>query len=394
MIYLHLANKDPFHMRGTKIQSLDLKSVLILTLTPVAALILIPYYEIFYGFSMIDWFWFSFFMISTGLSITAGYHRLWSHRAYKAKLPLKIFFMLFGAAALQNSIIKWSSDHRKHHRNVDDKKLDPYAATNGFWYSHFTWMLKKLPDKVDRIENVDDLKKDRVVAFQHKYYVALAIFMSVLLPMLIGATYNSVVSCLLLSGLLRLVLNHHFTFFINSLAHIWGSQKYSDENTARDNPILSLFTYGEGYHNYHHKYAGDYRNGVKWYDFDPSKWIIYMASKIGWAYDLKTIPKPVIEAAYATMQLKKVQNKLNKNKHYVKLAVDFEQRLEMQYKLLFDSIKEWAKAKQVFIQAQKDKLSSKQLIQLKSHYKKLKRKFKEERKMWRVMACSMERIIN
>ncbi|MDA0911777.1 MAG: acyl-CoA desaturase [Proteobacteria bacterium] len=370
---------------------LDMKSVLILTLTPIAALIFIPYYAVTYGFSLADWLWFAFFMIATGLSITAGYHRLWSHRAYKAKAPLKIFFMLFGAAALQNSIIKWSSDHRKHHRHVDDKELDPYAATKGFWYSHFTWMLRELPRKMSKIENVNDLEKDKIVAFQHKYYVPLAIFMCVLLPMLIGATYGSIGGCLLLAGLLRLVLNHHFTFFINSLAHVWGKQKYSDENTARDNPILSLVTYGEGYHNYHHKYAGDYRNGVKWYDFDPSKWIIFSASKIGWAYDLKTTPKPVIEAARASMQLKHAQNKL-KDKRYIKLVVDFEQRLETQYKLLFDSIKDWAKAKQACLQAKKDKLSSSQIIQLKEHYKELKRKFKTERKVWRVMAYSSAKL--
>lgn len=134
-------------MSNTKKQPIDLKSVLVLTLTPIAAVIFIPYYAITYGFSLADWLWFAFFMMATGLSITAGYHRLWSHRAYKANAVLKIFFMLFGAGALQNSIIKWSSDHRKHHRFVDDKEMDPYAATKGFWYSHFGWMLRELPKK-------------------------------------------------------------------------------------------------------------------------------------------------------------------------------------------------------------------------------------------------------
>jgi stearoyl-CoA desaturase (delta-9 desaturase) len=367
--------------------SMDLKSLIVLTLTPVVSIVFIPYYAVNYGFSLSDWLWFSFFMVSTGLSITAGYHRLWSHRAYKANSILKVFFMLFGAAALQNSIIKWSSDHRDHHRFVDNKELDPYAATKGFWYSHFTWMLRDSPNNCSRTENITDLKKDKIVMFQDRYYAIIAIFMCFGLPGIIGAVYGSIGGCLLLSGFLRLVLNHHFTFFINSLAHIWGKQLYSDETTARDNPILSLFTYGEGYHNFHHKYAGDYRNGVKWYDFDPSKWVIYLLSKIGCTYDMKTIPKPMIEAAKASMQLKYTQVNLDKKRsegHYVKGIIDSEaRRLELQYKTLFESIRAWAKASQECLKAQKEKQSPGRLIKLKARYKYLSREFKLERKIWK-----------
>ena len=375
-------------MRTAHKQPIDLKSVLVLTLTPLAAIIFIPYYAIFHGFIWMDWFWFGFFMIATGLSITMGYHRLWSHRAYKAHPILKIFFMLFGAAAIQNSIIKWSSDHRKHHRFVDDKIRDPYAATKGFWYSHITWMLRDLPTAVGKIEHVSDLEKDKIVSFQHRYYVPIAVFMCVILPMMIGATYGHIGGCLLLAGLLRLVLNHHFTFFINSLAHIWGKQRYSDENTAKDNPLLSLVTYGEGYHNFHHKYPGDYRNGIKWYDFDPSKWLVSLFSKLGLTYDLKSTPKPVIEAAKASMQLKHAQTKLNKKKsqqRYITAMLNLEKRLEEQYKIFFESIKAWSKAKQSCLQAKKNDISAQQLTQIKKHYKILKRRFKCERKTWRAI---------
>ena len=302
-------------MQKTYQQSIDFKSLLVLILTPLITIIFVPYYAILYGFIWIDWLWFIFFMIATGLSITMGYHRLWSHRAYKAHFSIKIFFILFGAAALQSSIIKWSSDHRKHHQFVDDQIRDPYAATKGFWYSHITWMFRDLPPEISKIENVDDLKQEKIILLQHRYYIPIAIFMCLILPTLIGIFYGRPGASLLLSGLLRLVLNHHFTFFINSLAHIWGTQTYSDENTARDNPLLSFLTYGEGYHNFHHKYPGDYRNGIKWYDFDPSKWIVCFFSKIGLTYSLKFTSKPMIEASKACMELKYAQTKLKKKKN-------------------------------------------------------------------------------
>ena len=385
-------------MYKVKKQPIDLKSTLVLFLTPIAACVLIPYYAIVHGFIWIDWMWFSFFMVATGISITAGYHRLWSHKSYKAKTPLKIFFMLFGAAALQNSIIKWSSDHRKHHKHVDDKYYDPYSAKKGFWYSHFTWMLRKLPKKINKLENIADLEQDKVVYFQHKNYIFLAIIMTIIVPMCIGACYGSMWGCLLLSGLLRLVLNHHFTFLINSAAHTWGSQNYSDDNTAKDNPLLSIITYGEGYHNFHHKYAGDYRNGVKWYDIDLSKWIIFLFSKIGWTYDLKRTNRPLLEASKAAVQLKRVQAKTkmirNTEHSCLNKIVTLEKRLEEQYKVLFDSIRDWAKVKQEWLQAKKSKLSRSQIHQLKKHYKTLKKKFEIEKRIWKSSFNSTIKISN
>ena len=92
-------------------------------------------------------------------------------------------------------------------------------------------------------------------------------------------------------------MNHHFTFFINSLAHIWGQQTYGVENTSRDNHFLAFFTYGEGYHNYHHKFQWDYRNGIKWWHFDPSKWVIRLSSWLGLTYRLRRPSQYKIEQA-------------------------------------------------------------------------------------------------
>jgi stearoyl-CoA desaturase (delta-9 desaturase) len=102
---------------------------------------------------------------------------------------------------------------------------------------------------------------------------------------------------MLLAGVLRMVMTHHTTFFINSLAHIWGSQPFTDRNSARDNGILAFFTFGEGYHNFHHLFENDYRNGIQWWQFDLTKWLIRTAAWCGLAKDLRSCPEERIEQA-------------------------------------------------------------------------------------------------
>ena len=113
-----------------------------------------------------------------------------------------------------------------------------------------------------------------MLAFQHRFYLPLALATNFGIPLLAGWAIGDVWGTFILAGVLRLVVSHHVTFFINSLAHMWGSRPYTEENTARDNPVLAFFTYGEGYHNYHHIFAHDYRNGVRWWQWDPTKWLI------------------------------------------------------------------------------------------------------------------------
>ena len=356
------------------------KSISILIPTPILAATIIPLYAIFYGIVAWDWVIFGAFMILTGISITMGYHRLWSHKAFKANAVVRFILMFFGAAAIQNSILQWASDHRKHHRNVDHPVEDPYSASRGFWYSHFGWMLKHPKAHVEEISGVDDLKKDWIVRIQHKYYVPIAVLGSVVLPLFIGWTYGNMVGCFLLAGLLRVVLNHHFTFFINSLAHNWGKRKFSRNNSSRDNPIISLVTYGEGYHNFHHTFAGDYRNGIKWYDFDPSKWAIALCAKMGWCWDLKMTSKPNIELARAKVQLIEAQEKINNKSQLDHLKDVF----ETHYTQLQSSIKNWASAKQAWLNAKKSDIPRKQIIALKKQYRSLKREFVLTKHMWQL----------
>jgi len=234
---------------------------------------------------------FVLFMLS-GVVITAGYHRLFSHRTYKASAPVKIFFPLIGAASWQNSAIAWSAHHRRHHRFVDTDK-DPYNANRGFWYTHILWNCQRSEYTGD-FTNVQDLFDDPILAWQHKYYWPLSIAFNLAIPIAIGLYFGDIASMLLWAGLVRVVVGHHTTFLINSWAHFFGDQPYSSENTARDSAFLALFTHGEGFHNYHHAFEADYRNGRAWYHWDPGKWLIYLLEKVGLASNLCRIPDDMV----------------------------------------------------------------------------------------------------
>ena len=273
----------------------------------------------------------------TGTAITAGYHRLWSHNSYDAHPLLRLWFSLWGAAALQNTILDWCSGHRVHHRHCDDLEKDPYSAKRGFWFSHMGWMIRDYPSSRVDFANVKNLQKDPIVMWQYKYYGLIALGMNFGVPIALGLIFGDVWGMLLLAGFMRLFITHHVTFFINSLAHMWGTQPYTDENTARDNHFLAFFTHGEGYHNFHHIFQNDYRNGIKWYHWDPTKWIIKGASMVGLASNLRTVPDFKIRRAMVKMQFKRAQAKLAKAEGTEKWS----ELLEKEYDRFHQLLNEW-----------------------------------------------------
>ena len=225
-----------------------------------------------------------FLIVGSLLSITAGYHRLYAHRTYRARRPVEWVLLFFGTLATQGSVLQWAHDHRLHHKHVDTDK-DPYSAPRGFWYSHLLWMFKDNGPKNERY--LKDLIKNRFLVLQDRHYGWMMAAVNVFAVLVLGWISGDLVGAFVIGFLLRLFIVHHSTWFINSLCHMWGSQPYSSEHSAVNNFILALLTYGEGYHNFHHTFAGDYRNGVRWYQFDPAKYLIWLLSKIGLASDLK-----------------------------------------------------------------------------------------------------------
>ncbi len=278
----------------------------------VAALTIVPAYGIFHGYSSSAWLWFVVVLSLNELAITCGYHRLFAHGAYHARPSLRLAYLLFGAMALQNSALLWSAGHRAHHRFIDDPELDPYCARRGFWFSHIGWMLRNYPSGHPDLTCVRDLQKDPLVRWQQRHYLVVAVAMNIGVPLLLGWSSGDVVGTFLLAGVLRLVVSHHLTFFINSLAHMIGSQPYNVENTARDNAVVALLTFGEGYHNYHHTFAHDYRNAIRWWQWDPSKWLICLLAWCGLASKLRRVSRFRIQQALLDMQFRRTEQKLTR----------------------------------------------------------------------------------
>jgi stearoyl-CoA desaturase (Delta-9 desaturase) len=226
------------------------------------------------------------------LAITMGYHRLYAHKTFTTHPVVESILVFFGTLATEGSIFSWSHDHRIHHKHVDTE-LDPYSAPDGFWHSHLLWMLKKRPEINPRV--IHDLVKRPALQFHHDHYAYFMVGANALGVGFLWAVTGDLFGAFVIGTLLRMFVVHHCTWFINSLAHMWGSQPYSTEHTAVNNFILSFLTFGEGYHNYHHTFAGDYRNGVRWYQFDPPKYFIWALSKVGLAKNLKTVNKITIK---------------------------------------------------------------------------------------------------
>ncbi|KAK9423702.1 putative Acyl-CoA desaturase [Seiridium unicorne] len=249
------------------------------------------------------------YYIFAALGITAGYHRLWAHTSYKATLPLKIFLAAAGAAAVEGSIRWWSREHRAHHRYTDTE-ADPYSVRKGLLYSHIGWMVfKQNPRRIGRTD-ITDLNEDSIVIWQHKNYLTCVIIMTLVVPTIIcGLFWGDFLGGFVYAGILRTFCLQQATFCVNSLAHWLGDQPFDNRNSPRNHVITALITLGEGYHNFHHEFPSDYRNAIKWYQYDPTKWAIWTWKQLGLAYDLQKFRQNEIEKGYLQQQQTKLDQR-------------------------------------------------------------------------------------
>ncbi|RZB41578.1 FA desaturase domain containing protein [Asbolus verrucosus] len=240
--------------------------------------------------------WFSVILIMSNQGITAGAHRLWSHKAFKVKLPLKVFLVVCQTIAFQNDIYEWARDHRVHHKYTDTK-ADPHDSTRGFFFCHMGWLLcRKHPEVAIQGKTIDmsDLEADPLVMFQRKYYFILAPVFSFIIPTVVPRFFwgENVYVSLCVAAMLRYMISLHITWLVNSAGHMWGYKPYDRFITPVENTVVAYLTLGEGWHNYHHTFPQDYKGSELGVTLDNvTTAFIHFMNKIGWAYDLKTVSK-------------------------------------------------------------------------------------------------------
>jgi len=230
--------------------------------------------------------------VFSGLGITAGAHRLWAHRSYSAKAPLRFFLMLCNSMAFQGSIFEWSRDHRVHHKG-SDTTADPHNSSRGFFFAHMGWvMMRKHPNvrKEGNKLSYDDLLRDPFVVFQMNYYIWTVLAMCYVFPTVVGHLMGNAWAGFWVGGIFRHVWVLHMTWCVNSVAHFFGYKPYDKNIKPVENLFVSIGAIGEGYHNYHHKYPADYATsewGITSGQWNPTKLFIDTCASLGLASDLK-----------------------------------------------------------------------------------------------------------
>ncbi|OTF72623.1 hypothetical protein BLA29_006131 [Euroglyphus maynei] len=275
-------------------------NIIILTILHIA--VIVCYVDVCFSLFHLETALFSIIIgAMSGIATSAGSHRLWSHRTFKARWPLKLWLLIFQAITMNGSTLAYARDHRTHHK-YSDTEGDPKNPTRGLFYSHIGWWLVKKTDSVKqagRKLNFSDLYEDRLVFLQHKYYIPIFILFGVIIPMVIPVILWNEDPWLAFSicVVLRIFVILHHLFTVNSLAHFFGYRPYDFRIRPADHRFVNYISFGEGIHNYHHVFPFDYRinDRPQWELFNPPVTFIRVCSLLRLAYDLKIASPAVIK---------------------------------------------------------------------------------------------------
>ncbi|XP_055371727.1 acyl-CoA Delta-9 desaturase-like [Condylostylus longicornis] len=254
-----------------------------------------------FGYAKIQTFLFTVFLLFwSGMGVTAGAHRLFSHRAYKATPGLRLLLLLLHTMAGQNCLYVWVRDHRQHHK-YSDTDADPHNANRGFFFSHIGWLMsKKHPKVIEYGKKIDmsDLEADYWIMFQKRYYKTLYTIFVLLIPTAIPIFCwgeHPVVS-FLTQYLARTIIQLNFTWSVNSVAHIWGNKPYDKNMLPVETKYVAMVAGGEGWHNYHHTFPWDYRAAELNMPYNVTTSVIDWFAERGYVYDRKTVTNEMLKS--------------------------------------------------------------------------------------------------
>ena len=242
------------------------------------------------------------FYVVSGLGITVGFHRLLTHQSFKTPSWVRVLFAAAGSLAIQGAVIDWVATHRRHHA-YSDQLGDPHSPhvaadggavgmLRGLWYAHLGWMFA--PDGTVAEAWAPDLLRDRGIVRVSRafpWFVLASFVLPAVLGGLLTMSFAGAVSGFLWGGLVRILLLHHITWSINSICHVFGTQPFRSHDESRNNAVMALLGFGEGWHNGHHAFPASARHGLRWWEFDLSWIVIRTLSAVRLARDVK-LPTP------------------------------------------------------------------------------------------------------
>jgi stearoyl-CoA desaturase (Delta-9 desaturase) len=250
-----------------------------------------------WGFSWVDLGLLLGMYVLTGLGITVGFHRLFTHRAFGTNPVVQVVLVALGSMAVQRPLLKWVAMHRRHHQ-FSDQAGDPHSPHHqgqgilgllrGAWHAHLGWVFK--PDPPDLAHYVRDLRQSRLLCTASALFplwVAIGLLIPAVLGGLLTGTWLGVLFGLLWGGLARIFLVHHVTWSVNSVCHLWGCRPYPTGDRSRNNFLFGVLSLGEGWHNNHHAFPTSARHGLRWWEIDASYWVIRTLALLGLAWKVK-----------------------------------------------------------------------------------------------------------
>jgi stearoyl-CoA desaturase (delta-9 desaturase) len=244
--------------------------------------------------------------VLTGLGITVGYHRLFTHGAFETNAVVKFILAALGSMAVEGPLLEWVAQHRRHHQHSDTPE-DPHTPHHqgrgflgllrGLWHAHLGWAFKAQPVNLSRY--VKDLRQSRLlrrVSALFPVWVAVSLLIPTALGGLLTQTWLGALLGLLWGGLVRIFLVHHVTWSVNSVCHLWGRRPYVTDDQSKNNFLFGILALGEGWHNNHHAFPTSARHGLRWWQIDVSYYCIRALALVGLAWEVKL---PVRRAAAA-----------------------------------------------------------------------------------------------